>query len=236
MRRTIGFLVLGLLFFFLVAFCKARFGSFWGLDVFVWVAVAITLAVGMLNGAGTGMVFGLSAFVGFSIFQFYNGYQFSWPSSVGYLAPFLIPSVVFAFFGYLPARAYLKNRSGGSLVKGFVAALFLGFALPVLYVLYENPPISGYSLGWLFSSVQSGLLMDVGWLVGVSILGGITMALCAVRVQNSIKSAVQRQAMVLPRESPGQIRCDNCGFGNAVSLEFCGQCGSPLKEDETKIY
>jgi hypothetical protein len=236
MRRTIGFLVLGFLFFFLFAYCEARFGSFWGLDVFSWVAVAITLAVGMLNGAGTGMVFGLSSFVGFSFFQFYNGYQFSWPYSVGYLAPFLIPSVVFAFFGYLPARAYLKNRSGGSLIKGFFAALILGFALPVLYGLYVNPPFSGYSLEWLLSSVQPGLLADVEWLAGVSILGGITMALCAMRVQNSIKSAVRLQAMVLPREAPGQLHCDKCGFGNAVDIDFCGQCGAPLQEDETKIY
>jgi hypothetical protein len=236
MRRTLGFLVLGLLFFFLIAYCEARFGSFWGLDVLGWAAVAITLAVGMLNGAGTGMVFGLSSFFGFAFFEFYSGYQFSWPNSVGYLAPLLIPSVIFALFGYLPARGYLKSRSAGSLVEGFIVALTLGFTLPILYVLYENPPSSGYSLGWLLSIVQPGLLTDFEWLAGVSILGGITVALCAVRVQNSIKSAVRLQAMVLPRESPGQIRCDKCGFGNAGNVEFCGQCGSPLQEDETKIY
>jgi len=236
MRRTLGFLVLGLLFFFVVAYCEARFSSFLNFDVFGWVAVAITLAVGMLNGAGTGMVFGLSSFVSFSFFQYYNGYQFSWPDSVGYLAPFLVSSVVFALFGYLPARPYLKKRNAGNLIKGFVLALILGYALPIVYVLYKNPPVSGYSLEWIFGIVQSRLFADAVWVAGVSILGGITAGLCTVALQYSFKSAVRHQAMVLPRESPGEIRCHKCGFSNAANLDFCGQCGSPLQEEETKIY
>jgi len=32
------------------------------------------------------------------------------------------------------------------------------------------------------------------------------------------------------------IRCPNCGHNNRTTFNYCGKCGTPLTEEETKIY
>lgn len=40
----------------------------------------------------------------------------------------------------------------------------------------------------------------------------------------------------LPLPPTAKLMCPRCGHVNPAGFEFCGKCGTPLKEEETRIY
>lgn len=47
---------------------------------------------------------------------------------------------------------------------------------------------------------------------------------------------VQKPLPAKPFSALSIIVCSNCGYKNPTEFEFCGRCGTLLKEEETRIY
>ena len=75
-----------------------------------------------------------------------------------------------------------------------------------------------------------GLLGAGGFLIGLvlGILGGAL----AIRWKPTPLSSNRHP----PSALSSTVMCSNCRYVNPIEFVFCGRCGAPLKEEETRTY
>jgi len=232
MDRIIKFLILGF-FFFLVISLLDQIVHF-DFSLFGSVAVAVVIAVGILRSPKIGLSFGLSSFPAYTIAWFLWG-GFRWLVLFRLFLLFA-NSGIFALYGYLPSKYYLRSKRLSRLAIAFLGVLSLEFILSFcgsLVFWYSIDPGNfgeavTYSLGWHLRSAAITL-----------VIGGISTGLSTRHLKTSAMQLRQPQAFSSSetRAYSSSIRCPNCGYENPQDLQFCGKCGAPLsREDETRIY
>jgi hypothetical protein len=182
-------------------------------------AIAMTLWVGLTREGVLGVSFGASFFLvrligglwyyGYLLYDYhYLLYDVaSWSSSA-------IDATILAVYGYVPARYYLSGKNRRVLFSGFFIAVFVDMIARLPYML-------------AFAMIP---------LVFRVVIGGFSVWLCYRHLNPSVK---------LPTAAPLQtglslsmkktVRCSKCGFENSPTSNYCGHCGTPIKE-ETVYY
>jgi hypothetical protein len=189
---------------------------------FFAVAIAVTLWVGLTTEGVLGVSFGTSYFLvsligSLALYAHYFQYGYLyWPFGLNLRrvlwSVFLLDAIVLAIYGYIPARYYSNGKTGRALVGGFFISLFLDIV------------------------VSFPLMLDFAMIPIVFrlILGGLSAWLGYRHLKTRLQPTkpVTYPPMPLPTQT---IRCNKCGFDNSPTSNYCGRCGTPLKE-ETVYY
>lgn len=183
--------------------------------------VAIVLAVGLIKGGRLGGVaFGASYFLPSIISIFLIDYYPHYYYFGEYWAQSALHTFILVVYGYVPASFYRQKKTRKALTTGFLFAFFVDLIAFFPY----------YLLG-LFSIFNL-------------IFGGLSTLLCF----RHLKPTLTPSPRVTPTRKPysppqpgkparGGVRCPICGHSNPAAFNYCGKCGSSLKErEETQIY
>lgn len=157
-----------------------------------------------------------------------------WGDFFLFLFSALVNSGILALYGYLPSKYYLKGRRLSRLIAGFVIMLLLDLGLSIFVEFVWIYRYDTYYLSFLPYLIQYYLLPTA---FSVLIFGGISIGLCSRRLTSSMLPRSQQSASSPAINLSQKVtRCTKCGYDNPPSFEFCGKCGSPLREEETRIY
>ncbi|NLD65979.1 MAG: hypothetical protein GX648_05330 [Crenarchaeota archaeon] len=252
MRKTIIYVFIGFLFFlsmfFLTAYLDAGRYLFF-INVF---AAGIVTLIGLVKDAKTGLAFGSAAIAAYIVAPMITKYPTyldplqSNPygfliSITPSLISFILLTVNFALFGYLPAHYYFKNRKKVTLIPAFIGTVILSCFIILghnMFIVYlENSFLT-------INDLIANLYFVSYWFFGVLIWGGICSEIGAAIVsrRKPVQPIVFTPSFTPSPHSPSLasdstiIRCSSCGAENVVSSDFCSRCGNALRDDETRIY
>jgi hypothetical protein len=181
---------------------------------FFTVGIAITLWIGLIREGVLGVSFGASYFLVRLIGSLFPGYFYLFDS----WSDFVLSAIVLAIYGYIPARYYSNRKTRRALVWGFFISFFLDMVIS-------------------FPSMLYFMMIPIAFRL---ILGGLAAWLCYRHLNLGLQPTkpVTYPPMPLPtpRTSTQQrLQCSKCGFDNSSTSNYCGRCGSLLKE-ETVYY
>ena len=144
-----------------------------------------------------------------------------------------IADLVIVFFIYAVLQAISGISSGLAIIS--FTLLFLVFGLPLLsaiakialaYGLYAKPAgHKKYGVLIIVFSLLSWAAGFIGFILGI-VGGALAITWKPTQVSRSSPQFSSRQA----------IMCSRCGYVNRAEHDFCGRCGSRLREEETQIY
>lgn len=219
MNDAIKYFSLGFVFYFLFGFVFSFLFSYSFSYFFTGLSTAVVIAIGLIKGPRPGLVFASSSLVVNLIADyFFLYYVYSFPAyyALALMGNFLGTSIQVSY-GYLPSKLYGQQRRTSGLLAGFFAAFILDLFLTIVFgVIFGFPRMN--------SSIWN------------LILGALSAGLCA-RYLKSLQPPISMPSPTpVGRYGPSTIRCSNCSYENPSSFEYCGKCGTPLKEEETRIY
>ena len=234
--------------FFLTAYLDAGRYLFF-INVF---AAGIVTLIGLVKDAKTGLAFGSAAIAAYILVPMItkyptylgplqsNPYEFL-ISIIPSLISFILLTVNFALFGYLPAHYYFKNRKKVTLIPAFIGTVILSCFIILghnMFIAYlENSSLT-------INDLIANLYFVSYWFFGVLIWGGICSEIGAAIVskRKPVQPIVYTPSFTPSPHSPSLasestiIRCSSCGAENDGSSDFCSRCGNALRDDETRIY
>jgi len=144
-----------------------------------------------------------------------------------------IADLMIMFFIYAVLQAIGGISSGLAIIP--FTLLFLVFGLPLLSAiakitlacgLYAKPAgHKRYGVLIIVFSFLSCLAGFIGFILGI-VGGALAIAWKPTQVSRPPPQFPSRQT----------VTCSRCGYVNRAEHDFCGHCGSRLREEETQIY
>ena len=230
------FFILGFLFFLAIMMLRQFMLPrlyYYQFDLFAGITVAVTVAVGIVKGPRAGTAFGFSSLIPYLLTGLFFGYFV-----IISLFSLLAEACVMALYGYLPSKYYHQSKRIGKAFVGFLTSLMLDAVVSLVVAFLSYYFIFGSSF---MIEIQYFLPYVLNWqllnTLSTLVIGGISTGLTVRYAQHHPAYPAPRPA-IRPSATPYQktLHCTKCGHENPSNFDFCGTCGSPLKEEETKVY
>lgn len=144
-------------------------------------------------------------------------------------------------------ESYLLRQVLGTVMMAIAA---VGGIFGILYLVAAYGLWIGKGWAWWLTIILSilGLMGGLMYMIGGLPYGIIPIAIDILIIyyftRPNVKAFFGKGVSVLPpppsilpsSDKYSTIRCPNCGHNNPSNFNYCGKCGAPLTEEETKLY
>jgi hypothetical protein len=221
---AVKYFALGLVVYFslgLISFGLSWYGLF---DYLYYIStsigIAVILAVGLIKGSRCAIAFGFSYFIANLAVDYlivapilYSAwgipyYYWFWQN----VMECALWTAVQICYGYLPSKLYSSRKRTSMMLLGWIMAFSFDVIARELFIPAALPQI-----------------------ISNLVIGGLSVGLCARHLRGMSPSipVPTKPSGITPSST---LRCRSCGYENPARFTYCGKCGTPLKEEDTKIY
>lgn len=148
-------------------------------------------------------------------------------------------------------ESLIEEYAGITGMGAFVSAMVTAIAavaaiVGILYLIVAYALWTGKGWAWWLTIILSVIgiflgLLSIPWgIITIFIEILIIYYLTRLHVKNFFGKGVLVSHSPPPSltssDSRPAIRCPNCGYNTRTNFNYCGKCGAPLREEETKIF